>query len=256
MTVEDILYTAYRFAGILNMGQTMSPEMIQDGLRTANSFLDGLKTERLMVFAIDRREYSLNPANLQRDSMSGAAYYRIGPGGEIQDIGRPVRIERAGLVMLSSSPHPEIPLRVCETEQQWAEVWTKGLSSTYPQTVWYQRLQPQGKLWFYPVPEIVSNIALYPWVTLQKFGNSTDVLDFPEGYQEFVEYNLAVRIAALNPKVAQISAAVVELARTTKARLMGQNTPDYLMRTELGALSVGDRPSGVGRWNMYTNTRN
>ena len=55
MTVEDILYTAYRFAGILNMGQTMSPEMIQDGLRTANSFLDGLKTERLMVFAIDRR---------------------------------------------------------------------------------------------------------------------------------------------------------------------------------------------------------
>lgn len=246
MIVEDILYAGFRIAGILGApGRGMGADEIQDGLRIANSMLSTFRSERLLVYAIDRQEYTITPAKPS---------YTIGPGGDIA-LDRPIKIERAGLVLLSSSPPTETSLRVCLTEQEWAEVAPKALQSTLPSTVYYQRKNPLGVLWIWPIPTVANKFALYPWVTLSKFNSSQDVIEMPEEYQELVEYNLGVRLAAQFPERQKISPFSVDMARSTIARVKGLNTPDYLMRTELGCMGY-DQGRGSRRWNILINDYN
>ncbi len=243
MIFEDVLYAAFRIAGILgDAGRTMSMSEMSDGLRIANSMFDSFQAQRLLVYAIDRQEYALTPSKPS---------YTIGMGGDIS-ITRPVKVERAGLVMLTSSPPMETSLAVLQSEQQWADVTPKAMQSTYPSKVYYQPKVPYGVLWVWPVPTVANRIALYPWVALEKVGQTTDVVDFPQGYQELVEYNLAVRLAAQFPERARISPMSVEIARQAIAQMKGLNEPEYLMRTELGAMGHNQASRGH-RWNILTN---
>lgn len=243
MIFEDVLYTAFRIAGILgDAGRTMSMSEMADGLRIANSMFDSFQADRLLVYAIDRQEYALTPSKPS---------YTIGIGGDIS-IARPVKIERAGLVMLTANPPMETSLAVLETEQQWADVSPKGMQSTFPSKVYYQPKVPYGVLWVWPIPTVANKLALYPWVTLAKVGQTTDVIEFPQGYQELVEYNLAVRLAAQFPGRANISPASIMIAKEAIARVKGINEPAYLMRTELGAMGYSQANRGH-RWNILTN---
>jgi hypothetical protein len=55
LLVSDILYAAYRIAGILGAaGRGYSTEEESEGLKVLNSMIDSWKAERLMVYAILR----------------------------------------------------------------------------------------------------------------------------------------------------------------------------------------------------------
>ncbi|HZT29718.1 MAG TPA: hypothetical protein VFA33_07545 [Bryobacteraceae bacterium] len=237
MTVSDLIYTGLRLAGVLGRPRrTASPSELAEGLDVLNAMLDAWNIERLMVYTTPRSVWNVQ-ANQQT--------YTIGPGGDF-DTARPPRIERAGYLWLANPAQPlEQPMEVL-TLEQWQAVPLKTLASTLCTKLYYQPDFPLGKIILWPAPTVSNQLALYNWQLTSAFASLEDPVAFPPGYQNALEYNLALELIPRYPGRSTRDPLVIERAADTKARIKSLNAPTLEMRCD-AALS-----SPSGRWNWYT----
>lgn len=243
MQVSILLYNALRIAGILGApGRGGSPSEISDAMLALNGMLDAWQTERLLVFFVKQCTFSLIP-NQQN--------YSIGLSGTPDwVIQRPEQIDRAGLILNNVTPSTEIPMRTY-TDQEWAAVTPKQLTSTQPTSLWYQRTVPNGTVTWWPVPTVAWNVNLYLWQNLLDVSDPSANIDLPPGYQSAIEYNLAVELAARFQERANISQFSVKKAMLTKATVKTMNDEELKMRVELSAMGQN---GGRGRYQILSNT--
>ncbi len=242
MDVADIIYAGYRIAGILPEPERgYSPSERKDGLKVLNAMVDTWKSERLMVYAILRTAFNL---------IADKATYTIGESG-VPDIAleRPERIERAGYIFTTSTPNLETPLKIL-TPEEWAAIRLKGMTCTIPGGLYYQPTVPNGILTPWPTPTSGGKIAIYTWQTVNQFAAVTDPVVLAPAYQEAMEYNLAIRLAARFPERQKLSQLSIDLARQALAKLKTINAPELKMATERAAGGVGAR---TGHWSIFTN---
>lgn len=254
-----LFYNAFRRAGILKeAGRGIGPSETSDALSSLNSFNDFLLTHRLTVISEDREIFPV---------VSGQQVYRIGldPSADWQ-VPMPNQIEKAGYLFTNTNPPVEQPFNIY-TAQQWQALSPKTLQSTNEYILYYQKATDPNSLtgtagviantgavtlWPVPIDDSVA-VVLYLWVQLQQIASATSLLVLPQGGQEMLETNLAVRLAAMFPKRAQISPLTIQMAKESLSRYKTANDVPLMMRVEQGDLGSN---ADLGTFNLFSNQYN
>lgn len=231
MTVQDLAATALRLAGVLGGARRLpSASDLAEALDCLNSLLDAWNTERLLVYSVARRVFPLTP---------GKNPYTIGASGDF-DTPRPVKIERAGLVMADTVPALEIPFGEILDHDEWARLPVKDLAGTLPARLYYDTAYPLGRVYLHPVPTVANSLALYLWQTFSQAASLADPVDFPPGYRAALEYNLALELAARHPR-ATLSPYVALRAGDAKAAVKRINAPAPVAPVDPALAPFGSR---------------
>jgi hypothetical protein len=236
--VSDIIYTAYRLAGILEVGVTPAPEEYSDGFNALNAQLDDYNSQRLWIFTIVRYLFNF-VANQQS--------YQIGPGAKDWNFPRPPRIEGASVVIVES---PNLPIEegiALLTWQNFQQITVKGITSPIPYAMYYDQQNPIGNCWFYPVPEAPLNqVALYVWQTIAPLQTLNDKIIFPPSYLRAIQYNLAIELAARFPSRQKLSPLTLKIAKESIMNIKSLNMMPLDMSIDHAAL-----PERAGLYNYF-----
>ncbi len=174
--------------------------------------VDGWRADGLTISHVARLLFNIIPSK---------GDYTIGLSGDF-DTPWPDRVERAGMVLTSETPNPEYPIFPLSIDE-WKEWTLKTQSTNWPRVYFYERSYPLGILHLLYVPTDANQIALYLEEALLPISATGDtLLDFPPGYQEAIESNLAVRIAAKSPG-SNIQEFTVELSRSSLMLIKNAN---------------------------------
>ncbi len=211
MTARDLIERSLRLIGVVASGETMTADEANDGLTTLNYLIQSWATQGLTMHAVTR---------VTEPIIASQAYYTLGSGGNI-DRAWVRRIERASIVFSSTTPDTETPI-TCYSDQTWANIAAKDMTSTVPQGIYYDATYPLGKVYPWPVAtDATVSLVLYipePIVTLTAL---TTTLSVPPGYEGALAYNLAVWLAPEYER--QIDPVVMKLANDTLADIKRQN---------------------------------
>lgn len=242
-TVQDLLYNAYRTAGIPQVvsrpGRGLSQEELADGMFVLNATLDSWNTERLAVPALVRAAFDL---------IVGKQTLTIGPtDADLTVAIRPPKIEAASILDITSNPAQplDIPLKPLRPEQ-WQHVAVKNVPSTYPASFYYEPFFPSGILNLYPIPQVPNKLILQIWQLAGNYQTSADVISLPPGYWNALVWNIAVDLCPRWNK--PLDPTTAARAKEYKAAIKRLNVPDVVLRCD-GALT----PSG-GRYSWIADT--
>lgn len=214
MTGNDLIASSLRLIGVLASGEVPSADEANDALTILNQMIDSWTAERMMIFTLNINEFVLT---------AGQQVYTLGVGGNF-NIARPARIERMGIVSLNNPAQPlELPLEML-TDQQWAAIPVKVISSSLPQKVYDDGAFPLRNLSFWCIPNVQVKTRIYGWATLAQFPDLVTDITFPPGYLKAIRYNLAVDLA---PEfgVVELNPITASIAVTSKATIKSQNAP-------------------------------
>jgi hypothetical protein len=99
----------------------------------------------------------------------------------------------------------------------------KDLTGEVPLQVSYTRTHGPGELWVWPVPTVVTNLALYWKEPLAQFPDLVTVVDLAAGYAKALRCNLAIELAPEFGRVAD--PLVLKMAAESLADVKRANFP-------------------------------
>jgi hypothetical protein len=211
MTAQDLITSALVLSGALAQGETPNASDAQDAFVRLNRMVSGWANQRLTIFVTTRNVYAL-VANQQT--------YTIGSGANFNQA-RPIWISYAGLILTSPTPDVEIPLEVLTIKDWWLQS-VKDLTSTLPTALYYNPTFPSsgvtagmGQIIFWPIPTQVNDVALYTPTQLAEFATLSTDYALPPGYEDALEYNLAVRLIQSGFGLRQHLADIQPMAKET-----------------------------------------
>lgn len=235
VTFYEMIVSALRLIRV--MGAPMrkaSPEEMQEGLYVGNAMLSGWLTERLMAYATIRQTFP---------TVIGQGSYTIGINGTPDiDMERPSKIERLGL--LTSTNHEE-ELRPLTPERYAA--WSDKATSGEPSDFYYSPTVPNGIVRLLPIPSLVYTAVLYIQQYVSRVASLTTQMSLPDGQQEAIEYNLALRLAP-RYKGAVVSQEVKDQARSSKYNLKRVNRRDLDVQSDYRGGSGSGFNIETGAW--------
>ena len=225
-TVSDAITDALVRIGVGAAGETPSSEDMATGFQALNILTDGWGTERLTIPYIARTTATLTASQTS---------FTVGSGGDI-DIVRPVFFTNINYIDTSQSPELELPLSIL-TDDAWAGIHLKGLTSTLPTQAYYNPTYSGsfGTLYPWPVPTSATlEWAVYSPVAVPEFSATTASIVLPPGYRRFIVTNLAVEIAPMfNVEPSQ---SLIIQAIESKADIKRANIRPSDMSVDSGAL--------------------
>lgn len=211
MTAGDLIQSALIMTGALAQGEAPSSADATDALSRLNRMVSGWKNQRLTCWVTVRNVHSLVGSQQQ---------YTIGSGGDF-DQQRPQWISYAGLILTNTSPETEIPLTIW-TVKDWFLQSVKAQISTQPTAIYYESNFPSsgadaglGTVYVWPVPTEVNDIALYCPLALDEFADLTTEYELAPGYEDALEYNLAVRLIQAGFGLRETLRDVMPMAKET-----------------------------------------
>lgn len=185
-TLLDLMSDALSELGQLGAGRQMSPEQSDQGLRVANRMIGKWKIQRLMLYYVGIRDYTL---------AAGTQLYTVGPTATLGDETRPTFIESAQVTLPSSDESKDLSIL---DKPKWDAVADKGAQTSangLPQSVYIEFGYPRITLRFWPIPSNACGLSLGCWEPLQEFTSIYDDFAFPPGYENPFVHNLAVEWA-------------------------------------------------------------
>jgi hypothetical protein len=211
MTWRALITSSLRLIGQLGPGRTAGPSETTTAQEVLNAMLSSWNAQRLAVFEIARDEYTLT---------AGQSDYEIGPSAADFDTARPARIAAAGRV----NDAGELPVTVYR--------WTGPIDRA---GLYYDNANPVMGLHVEPTPNAGEVLALYTWRKLAQVTDLDTAVTLPEGYEDAIRYNLAVRMAPEWSKVPR--ADVQQFARESLAVIKAHNRPSLEMKTDAALLT-------------------
>lgn len=237
-TVRDLIQDALEDIGVIAGGSALQPEDAASCLRVFNRMVSSWANESALIYTVDRRTFSL-AANTQD--------YTIGVNGTFNTPYpvRPGQIELASCILNGV----ELPIEQLNDEQ-WRNIALKAPYQTVPSTIpsymWADGNYPLNGLHFFPVPTAPIPLILSVWGQISAAVDINAVIALPQGYEEAIVSNLAVRCA---PKFSrEATPTTILLASRSLAHIKAMNwEPTY--RTVDSALSgthtsIGDKSRG------------
>lgn len=220
-TAGTIIRGAFETIGVLGEGQTLDSAKGADGFRRLNLMIRSWSLQNLTIPVTMREVF-----DLETDKGGPDNPYTIGDGGDF-DTDRPTTqnmLVGAGLILTNSDPTVEIP-RAIYTDAMWQAIQIKDLQSGgsgVPTAVYYNPTYPLGSIYLWPVPSSDENdLALYIRRPLSVFPDQTTSVDVPDGSEEAMEYNLAIRL--FGPYSVPTDQGITALARSSLAILKRAN---------------------------------
>lgn len=225
-TFYDIILLALKNAGVVGVGQTPGATDMNDACAMLNDMIAQWQQRRYLVYRLVE----------QSVPCTGAQYYTIGPGGDINVPQRPAEINAAfARQTVNNVPNQiDYPLSILPSRETYSMIALKSLQS-FPEWAWWDADTPIGKLYVYPV--ITNQFTLFVNFRqqLQTAVSLTDQITLPAEYKEALMYNLALRLAAnyatpLNPVIPGLAAAALETMRTVNAQVPTMRMPTILRK--------------------------
>jgi hypothetical protein len=190
MTGLDLITDALILTGALAQGETPGANDAADAFRRLNRMVSLWKNQRLTCYVVEENVYPL---------VGSQQEYTIGPGGDFDQF-RPQWLSYCDLILANTSPVVSIKVNII-TVKDWSFQSVKAQTSTQPTQVYYYTQFPQtgadaglGKLIFWPTPTHVNSVRLYCPRGIDAFADLSTDYSFPPGYEDALEYNLAVRL--------------------------------------------------------------
>src|SRR5579885_1769619 len=185
-TLLDVITDAVSKIGQLGIGQSLSPDEAQQGLREANRMIGDWSIQRLLLYTVTKRPFVLT---------AGKQDYTVGQAGADFNQVRPIFVEGAQGVILGTAG--EKPMNLLDVVK-WGAIFDKAAQCSVgipPSDIWPEYSYPNLTFHVWPVPTSPVTINLRTWEVLQSFLTVFDVLNFPAGYEMPLVDNLAIRLA-------------------------------------------------------------
>jgi hypothetical protein len=215
-----LLNAAVERLGRLYPGESLSSSEQTDFLAVANSMIDNWSLERINVPVVVVSAVALT---------SGTAAYTFGAGGSFGST-RFIRIDTVGLLLPSAAiagTFVRFPIRNV-SQQEYQAYPEKTRAVQIPELFYYD----------YQFPTATGNLAGTPtftgtapkleiggWQALAEFPDLTTVVNTPQGLDEALITNLAIRLAPLLSVSA--SGELIEAAKESKAAVRAMNASNF-----------------------------
>lgn len=230
-TVLDLITRAFRIAGIIGVGQSLTADDTTTAMDALNDILAQWQVQRWLVWS----EVTTGVTS------TGAESYSIGTGGDF-NITRPDRIESGFMRFLRASTPVTVdrPLRLIQSREDYNRLRLKNLGSI-PEAVFYDNAYPLGNLYFWPVPLAGDyEVFVSTKTILPNFSDLTTTISVPPEYIAAMRYELAVILR----EEYQMPPSPVLLAAMTKAKTVLRNA-----NAQIPSLGVGRMvPGQNGGW--------
>jgi hypothetical protein len=229
---EGIVDPAFKLLGLIAAGRSMATWEYADALDAINALMD-MTSVRGLVFQITDETFSL----------TGPALYTIGPAGTWATV-RPLRIRAA---MGRASNGASRLVRIVDAEE-YSTMFDGTATGLFAQVLTCDYAAPEATIRLNPAPVTGGTLELWSIKPLVNFATITDVLALPQGYLEFLKYNLAVALAPAFAD-AKLTQETAELAQSTMAALqtLAMETLGDPLVTQLKRQQQAQQPQGTNR---------
>lgn len=220
-TGQELIEDALLLIGVIAPGESLEPAVVNNGLRQLNRMLSTFSVEGGPVFF-----KTMDSVTWTADEPSRT----IGTAGNLA-VARPMDIYSIQ-ARVSGNDYDIEKISF----EQYQGILIKDTESDFPQVFAYQPTYPNGTIYLNPVP--TSNItiritSLKPLSALTLDGT----VSLPEGYEEMIQYNLAVRLAPIHGVVP--TQEIKDLAFNSKQAINILNSEDNEMRPDYLAPDSG-----------------
>ncbi len=231
-TVQDLITEALAEIVAVPAGDTPPAEDLATGLAVLKRMVDAsnvhrgnIATERIdvwpLIAATQTYTIGVDPAGVLTPTFAAV---------------RPVRIERANIIIGSGTSAVRRPLNLLD-DTQWAAK-SYQTASGLPFDLYNDEAYPLSTYFLYPIPADTYHLETYTW---QQFAQSAlaDKLAIPPGYLEFWLYGLAVRLAPIFGKAP--SPTTVTLFAEAREAVAALNCPSPRIRSDRDLQTVRGR---------------
>lgn len=185
MTFRDLITNALTEINV-SQGQTPQAQDLAWGLSKLNDQWDEWAARAIYVynyqFVVSTLVPGLNP-------------HLIGPTGTPTFIlpRRPTKIESCSLIF-QSAVQSDLPMNIRD-DDWWANQRVKNLTTSVPTDLYYSQDNPNGSLFFWPIPNTAMQVRLEYGFPLSQVGLD-DQVSLPQGYRKAVTLTLAESLCA------------------------------------------------------------
>ncbi len=240
LSAQTLITDGLEEIGAYGVGQSLSAADANKGLRYLNGMMSAWKIQSLTVPCMVREVF---------DVVANQTSYTIGPGADWDTI-RPQSILAAAVLLTSTTPNVEVPMGIM-TDQAYAGLAVKQQTSNQATSIWYSptfTTNGWGTIYLWPIPSTSDNDqVLYFLQPLTEFANLTTQYQVPEGYEEAIRYNLALRLCG--PFTRPVPEELRTMARQSMAIIKRQNFKMTDMNNDAAMINWGSIPWG---WNIQT----
>ena len=195
-----------------------------DALFILNAMLEGWATDDLNCYCTLISSFPL----------TARTQYTVGPGGNF-DMARPVKIDKATLVVLTNSVMPlRLNLGLLNAEQ-FQLIHLQAVQSSIPQKCFFNPAYPLATINLWPLDTGGANLELSVMQTIAAgFTDGSSVFSAPPGYLDAVRYALAVRLSQEWNQ--PLKPGVLDLANKTMAMIQARNDVTPQMTVNQGVM--------------------
>ena len=234
-TARDYITSSLKEIGVLGEGESPTAEQAADGLEAINDIIDQYAAIRLQIYSITRSTWTI---------VSGTGTYTVGSGGDV-NIARPVYIEKIHYQDTSTTPTTEYQMSPL-TDDAWANLAQRDLTSLLPSVWYYNPSYPLGTLIFYPVPtsSTLEGVIYHP-VAITELSSLDTTISVPPGYRRLFKKHLALDLCnpydvSPPPGLAEEVEQGLSVVKTANFRMMD-------LSVDAGALC-----QDYGLWRRYS----
>lgn len=236
--VTTYVNEALQELNVYQPGATVDPNVFALCLSKLNQIFDNWNAFREGVWADQFLPFTLVPS---------LSPHTIGPTGTFVTAIRPVTLDSCYLNMNTQSPNVYEPI-VIWNRQQYESLSVPSISTSIPTQVYYEQDWPNGKLFFYPIPNQNYAVRLSVRVLLAQVAQA-DSIDLPPGYRNAVTLTLSEDIAT--PLGKAVSDVTAGKARRARANVFANNTEAINL-----CLIDGQQPDRRPDWNYQSRSFN
>ncbi len=214
MTARDLITRALVLTGAMAPGETLSASLADQARAVLSDLVDEWATDRLLLYTQARTVHAL---------VAGQQDYTLGTGGDF-DQARPVYVDAITVVDPTASPVFEFPPLRAYSNEDWASLGLKALTSALPEGYALDAGLPLMTVSLYPVPTTTTyQVAIYtPGGMLTSVPTLDTVISVPPGLSRALRYALASELSMI-PGLAQAPRGdLAKVAAMSLARFQSQ----------------------------------
>lgn len=228
--LSDLVYASLRVAGMIHRARRRPPIELQlEVFELFNRMVGTWSNITLMIF-----QELITPITLT----AGQQTTTIGPGGHF-NFDRPNRLRRANLIIFQGPPATRRPIKVLEPAE-WAAKRVQQVNGP-PLQVYDDYASPLSTLYWWPIPDQNYPAELFTPQRIQTATSLSNLIQLPDGYEEAIVHNLAIRIAAAFPDQASLSPDARAIARTSLNAIQSRNVQSPRQVNDASRLGRGSR---------------
>lgn len=196
-TVSELIKASYANLGVGDVESSLSPAMMEQGLKSLNAMIGSWSRKRLVIRSIITESFPL---------IVSQSVYTIGLGADFNTTW-PFQILDA---FIRDASGIDYPVNII-TREQYNSISVKTVDGR-PEYLYYDPQYPTGVIRLYYVPDETDTLYIDSQKVITSFADLDTAITLPPEYEEALEYNLSTRLAPktsspVPPEVAMLASS-------------------------------------------------